>query len=252
MQKQSKKTISISLSVLGLALLLLCAVLPVFSFWNYRLCMFLLVPISLISFLSCTKEKKTKFNVIGGCLILAFSCIAAFIGKPMTSAFICAIIGVLTAIVMIAQDKLVILQYRTPSIILESLIAIVAFASQSNTISSYYDSYEKALSGSYDVPAHVADSMLTAAFNETGMMIAVLCLFLSFAAVCMKSAYRAEAETSNAHDILSEVSSTETVIRYCGKCGSKLMADSCFCGHCGAEIRKKPCDTPAFIDNSST
>lgn len=193
MSNQIKRTVSISLSLIASIILLLCVILPVFSFWNYRLYMITLLPVCLIAFLSCLKENNRARNKIGGFCIIVLSGIVAYISGFSSSALICAVISVLITLVLIMQEKLAFLNNRVGSIVFVCIVSGISIPVQINTILGFYNSYNATLSGTYDnIPDHVAGLMLTTAFNEIGMLITITCLLFSLIAVCVKISGSAE------------------------------------------------------------
>lgn len=261
MKEQTKRAISISISVASLILLFLCAVMPVFSFWNYRLYMFALLPVSVISFLVLLKKNTSKPSIIGGLIILLLSGIAVYISGSLMSVLICAGIGILIALVIMTQGKIRLFHNRLASIAIIGIIVVLALAVQANTVSTYYQNYDLATSGIYDIPKYVAENFLTSAFNEVGMMIVIACLLLSLIAVCLKSSCVSAIVVSAAShgmekhgdcpneeplvveqlesvdEVVLEPTAPENRINFCRKCGAKLFADSRFCSHCGTDVK---------------
>lgn len=236
-----RRIVSISLSAIGLVFLLLNAIPPIFSFWNYRLSMIIMLPVCLFVFLVALGKRKTKLDIICGCLSLLFSAILAIMsGGYWVSGIICATIGFLIGFMMLTQGKFRPLMRMGGAIAVPSVVLVVAVFAQLSELSRYLTAYEKATSGNYNVPASAAEPLYVAAYNELGMLFAVICLVLALFAICMKNTYstkevlREEVENTEA-PVLQDVEIDTTVV-FCRKCGTKLKNDSCYCVKCGEKV----------------
>jgi len=236
-----KRIVSISLSAIGLLFLLLNAILPIFSFWNYRLSMVIMLPVCLFVFLIALGKRKTKMDSICGCLSILFSAILAVMsGGDWVSGIICATIGFLIGFIMLTQGKFRLLMRMGSAITVPSVVLVVAVFAQLSELSRLLTAYEKATSGNYNVPASATEALFVAAYNELGMLFAVICLALALFAVCMKNTYstkenlREKVENTGA-PVLQDVEIDTTVV-FCRKCGTKLKKDSCYCVKCGEKI----------------
>lgn len=271
---QTKKSIAISLSMIALVIHLLSILLPLFSFWNYRLYMMFFLPTCLFVFLSSLNIKSKKMGVAGGWITGVLVCICMYLGNSLTSVIICGIICLIICALLLTQEKNSFLNKKNFGITLISIVSIFAFCIQMNTIMEYFKSYEAFSSGLYDVPEYAAGMMLTAAFNEIGMLIVIFCLIFSLIAIWIRNSLNINLP-SNIHksvdsnkqivmfeekDEISEILEIEpkdviadiknmknensiiinkkenTDIKFCHKCGFELMEDSSFCSQCGAKI----------------
>lgn len=174
MKMQVKNTLSITLSVISMVLILLCTVLPIFSFWNYRLCMIPFACVSILCFLADIKERSKKTRVLIACFIFSMCGIAYMLGSSMKSVVICTVLSVYAALLLLLPKT------NKTSAIITSIFAVVAGFLQFMTITEYFNNYDLINSGAYpEIPSYVADNMLIAGFNEIGMIIVIACLICS-------------------------------------------------------------------------
>ena len=225
--KPKQKTISITLSAISMALILMCTVLPIFSFWNYRLCMIPFALISILLFFTNFKEIKRKVHILIPCIVLALSIIAFILGSNMEGVVISAVLSVYVAILLLLP------QTNQSTLAITIISAIITIFIQISTICRWFNNYDLIYSGNFpEIPLEVADSMLVTGFNEIGMAIIICCLICSaFSIQC-----NITKETQNENSTTDNQDIKKSKIRFCRKCGFELIGKSEFCSQCGTTI----------------
>ncbi len=235
--KTKQKTISITLSVISLVLILSCTVLPIFSFWNYRLCMIPLALISILLFFTNLKERTKKVHILIACIILVLSVMAFILGSNMEGVVISAVLSVYIAILLLLPKT------NQATLAITIISAIITIFIQISTICRWFNNYDLIYSGDFsEIPLDVADRMLITGFNEIGMAIIICCLICSaFSIQC-----NITKETQNENSTTDNQDIKKSKIRFCRKCGFKLIDDSEFCSQCGT----KRCQGDGSVDTS--
>ena len=172
--KLKQKTISITLSIISMVIIAMCTVLPIFSFWNYRLCMIPFALISILLFFTNIKERSKKVYILFACLVFLLSIIAFLLASGMEGVVISSVLSVYIAILLLLPNT-----NRGP-IGVTCVFGIIAVIIQISTICRWFDNYDLIISGAYpEIPLDMADRMLIAGFNEIGMSIIICCLICS-------------------------------------------------------------------------
>lgn len=172
--KTNQKTISITLSVISMVLILMCTLLPIFSFWNYRLCMIPFAIISILLFFASLKKRTKTYNIIIACATLILSIIALMLGSNMEGVVISAVLSIYIAILLFLPKTN---QATLAITIISSIITVII---QVSTICRWFGNYDLIISGAYpEIPIDMADRMLITGFNEIGMGIIIICLICS-------------------------------------------------------------------------
>lgn len=157
-----------------MVLILMCTLLPIFSFWNYRLCMIPFAFITILLFFTNLKERTKKIHILMACIILTLTIIAFLLGSSMEGVVISAVLSVYIAILLFLP------QTNQATLAITIISAIITIFMQISTICSLFDSYDLIVSGDFpEIPLDVADRMLVAAFNEIGIAIIICCLICS-------------------------------------------------------------------------
>lgn len=172
--KLKQKTISITLSIISMVIIAMCTVLPIFSFWNYRLCMIPFALISILLFFTNIKERSKKVYILFACLVFLLSIIAFLLASGMEGVVISSVFSVYIAILLLLPKT-----NRGP-IGLTFVLGIVVIIIQISTICRWFDNYDLIISGAYpEIPLDMADRMLITGFNEIGMAVIICCLICS-------------------------------------------------------------------------
>ena len=169
--KTNQKTIAITLSVISMVIILMCTLLPIFSFWNYRLCMIPFAIISVLCFFSNLKERTKKYNIIVECVVLMLSIIAIMLGSNMGGVVISALLSIYIFISFLLSKT------NKDILMLTLILASIAIFAQFLIISKWFQNYDSIINGVYpEIPVEFADGMLITGFNEIGMGIIIICL----------------------------------------------------------------------------
>ena len=102
--KLRQKTISITLSIISMVIIAMCTVLPIFSFWNYRLCMIPFALISILLFFTNIKERSKKVYILFACLVFLLSIIAFLLASGMEGVVISSVLSVYIAILLLLPN----------------------------------------------------------------------------------------------------------------------------------------------------
>lgn len=180
--KINQKILSITLSIISMVLILMCTVLPVFSFWNYRLCMIPFALISILLFFTNLKERTKKFYILISCIIFVLSALAFMLGMNMEGIIISAVLSVYIAILLLMPI------ISRGTVVITIIGGIVAIFLQALNIYRCFEFYNSIISGAYpEIPLDVANTMLTSGFNDIGLAIMICCLICSaFSVQCNK------------------------------------------------------------------
>lgn len=172
--KGNQKIISITLSVISMVLILMCTILPIFSFWNYRLCMIPFALISVLLFFTNLKERTKKYQILVACIILILGVITFVLGSNMEGVVISTVLSVYIAILLLLPKT------TRVTLAITIISAIITFYIQISTICRWFNNYDVIYSGDFpEIPLEVADRMLVTGFNEIGMAIIICCLICS-------------------------------------------------------------------------
>ncbi len=172
--KINQKSISITLSVISMVLIFMCMVLPIFSFWNYRLCMIPFALISIILFFTNLKERTKNGYIIMACVILVLTIVALFLGSSMEGVVISAVLSAYIAILLFLPKT------NQATLAITIISSIITILIQISTICRWFNNYDLIYSGDFpEIPLEVADRMLVTGFNEIGMAIIICCLICS-------------------------------------------------------------------------
>ncbi len=205
--KNKQKATSITLSAISLVLILLCTLLPIFSFWNYRLCMIPFALISTILFFTNLKERTQKVHIIIACVILILSATTIILGSNMEGVVISAVLSIYIAILLLLPKK----NHTTLAITIIS--AIIATFLQISTICKWFNNYDLIYSGNFpEISLEAADSMLVTGFNEIGMAIIICCLIYSALSIQFSPTndYKNRQANANENDINNSENSSIT------------------------------------------
>ena len=172
--KINQKTISITLSVISMILIFMCTALPIFSFWNYRLCMIPFALVSILLFFTNLRERTKKVHILIACIILVLSVIAFILGSNMEGVVISAVLSVYIAILLLLPKT------NQATLAITIISAIITIFIQISAICRWFNNYDLIYSGDFpEIPLDVADRMLITGFNEIGMAIIICCLICS-------------------------------------------------------------------------
>ena len=239
--KNKRKTVFVTLSIISMVIINVCTILPIFSFWNYRLCM---IPFALISILLLfvNFNKNTKKNrVIISCIIMVLSGIGLWLGLGMIG-------GVLRALLSGYIAFLLLLPHKNRRVVLTLVPAMIAIIWQTINICIWYRNYNLSNSGLFLINSDVADRMFAIVFNEIGMTIVICCLIcIAFSIEYNlinndENQYKSINESSvnkvsvNLYEFKSESLEQKEGTLFCPKCGIVLISGSIFCNKCGTKI----------------
>lgn len=180
--KTNRKNIAITLSVISMVLILMCTLLPVFSFWNYRLCMIPFAIIGILLFFASLKERTKTYNIVTACATLILSVIALMLGSSMEGVVISAVLSIYIAILLFLPKT------NQATLAITVVTAIVTGFMQIMTICRWFENYDLIVSGAYpEIPLEFADRMIVTGFNELGMGIVISGLICSAFSVLLNS-----------------------------------------------------------------
>lgn len=157
-----------------MVLILMCTALPIFSFWNYRLCMIPFAIISILLFFTNIKEKTKKIQILIACIIFAMSIIALILGSDIEGVIISAVLSVYIIVLLLLPKA------NQPTFAVTTIAAIITIFIQISTICKWFDNYDLIIGGAVpELPSDAAARMLITGFNEIGMAIIICCLICS-------------------------------------------------------------------------
>lgn len=187
---ETRKTSAIVLASVACIIQILNIILPIFSFWNYRLYMAMLLPVSVVVLFATIKQRKSKVDILLGCLVAIWSVGVTIFSGVLDSVVVCAVVSCLIGIVLIMRGKPKFFASKGTLAKLVIVISAIVLFVQCRTIASYYESSRGIRIDPYippEVRNNVADNLLVASFNEVGMLITICCFLLLFLAICIKS-----------------------------------------------------------------
>ncbi len=172
--KTEQRIISITLSTISMVLILICTLLPIFSFWNYRLCMLPFALISILLFFTNLKERTKRIHIIMACIILVLTIVAFLLGSGMEGVVVSSVLSVYIAILLFLPKT------NQATLAITIISAIITILIQISTICRWFNNYDLIYSGDFpEIPLEVADGMFVTGFNEIGMAIIICCLICS-------------------------------------------------------------------------
>lgn len=175
MMKESRKCIIFAW--ISFITILACAILPIFSFYNYRLFMFPYLLVSFLALRCISKDYDFKRERVMGIVIILVAVITLFLNSWYKTYIYCSAICFVMAIVMMKED------ISGVSIALGGLTFLITSLAQLLTIIDFYSSYQTAISGTVYLPWEgIPDQLLWALHNEIGMLIVIVALNVSLLA----------------------------------------------------------------------